>query len=64
MSTIKTAIRIVAALFVASFGTLQLSMTIQVALPADAWIRRIRHAHPHIPIMSPILSFFSGRWQL
>jgi hypothetical protein len=54
MSTIKTAVRIVVALFVAFFGTLQLSMTMQAAIPADAWIRRICRVHP---IMSPTLSF-------
>lgn len=46
MNALKTSIRLIVVLFAALFGTLQLSMTIQVLLPADAWVRQICHAHP------------------
>lgn len=54
MDVLKTFVRLVVALFAALFGTLQLLMTIQAFVPADAWVRKICHAHP---IVSPGLSF-------
>jgi hypothetical protein len=54
MNALKTSIRLLVTLFAALFGTLQLSMTIQALLPADAWVRQMCHAHP---IVSPGLSF-------
>lgn len=53
MDTLKTFARLVIALFAAVFGTVQLSMTMQAVVPADAWLRRVCHAHP---IVSPGLS--------
>jgi hypothetical protein len=54
MSTIKTAVRILVALFAGFFGTVQLSMTTCAFAPKAAWSRWLCGMHP---LVSSALSF-------
>ena len=56
METFKTVVRMVVALFVAFFGTVQPSMTVFAPPASAAWVQWPCHAHP---LVSSALSFIT-----